>query len=105
MFHALQKPDITAIDNVSVSGAGGFPTRFPGTSAAAPHVAGIAALLQQQTPGATPAQLRDLLTANSVDLGASGRDDIFGFGRVDALAAFEAQERQLTKRQLLLLAD
>ena len=44
----------------------------------------------------TPEQLRDILTANSVDLGANGRDDIFGFGRVDALAAFIAQKKQVT---------
>ncbi|MCH9010600.1 MAG: S8 family serine peptidase, partial [Chloroflexi bacterium] len=41
------KPDLAAIDGVSVTGAGGFPNTFFGTSAAAPHVAGIAALLLQ----------------------------------------------------------
>ena len=38
------KPDIAAIDGVAVSGAGSFGTPFFGTSAAAPHVGGIAAL-------------------------------------------------------------
>src|SRR5262249_49792888 len=45
-----QKPDVSAIDGVSVSGAGGFPSPFFGTSAAAPHVAGIAALAIQAAP-------------------------------------------------------
>ncbi len=44
------KPDATAVDGVSVSGAGGFPTTFTGTSAAAPHAAGIAALLLSCNP-------------------------------------------------------
>ena len=39
------KPDVVAVDGVSVTGAGGFPSTFFGTSAAAPHVAGLAALL------------------------------------------------------------
>jgi len=44
-FEVRQKPDIAAIDGVSVTGTGGFPNRFFGTSAAAPHAAGVAALL------------------------------------------------------------
>ena len=42
----LQKPDLTAADGVAVTGAGGFPRPFFGTSAAAPHAAAIAALVQ-----------------------------------------------------------
>src|SRR5207237_1303588 len=41
------KPDISAIDGVSITGAGAFPTPFFGTSAASPHVGGIAALVLQ----------------------------------------------------------
>ncbi|MGH8247711.1 MAG: S8 family serine peptidase, partial [Gammaproteobacteria bacterium] len=44
------KPDVTGIDGVSVTGAGGFPSTFFGTSAAAPHGAGVAALLLQAAP-------------------------------------------------------
>lgn len=44
------KPDAVAPDAVSVSGAGGFGTTFFGTSAAAPHAAGIAALLLSCNP-------------------------------------------------------
>lgn len=39
-----QKPDVTGINNIEVSGAGGFPKTFPGTGAAAPHIAGLLAL-------------------------------------------------------------
>ena len=44
------KPDISAIDGVSITGAGRFGSPFFGTSAAAPHVAGIAALALQAAP-------------------------------------------------------
>ena len=39
------KPEVVAIDGVAITGAGGFTNPFYGTSASAPHVAGIAALL------------------------------------------------------------
>ncbi len=81
------KPDITGIDGVSVTGTGGFPSTFFGTSASAPHIAAIAALLKQAAPSATPAQIRDALTSTAVDLGPMGRDDTYGWGLADALAA------------------
>ena len=36
-----------------------------GTSMAAPHVAGVAALVLQQAPGATPAQVRDVIVSQA----------------------------------------
>ena len=44
------KPDIAAIDGVSITGAGSFPVPFFGTSAASPHMGGIAALVLQSAP-------------------------------------------------------
>src|SRR5262249_49165242 len=44
------KPDVTAIDGVSVTGAGGFGNLFFGTSAAVAHMGGVAALLLQSAP-------------------------------------------------------
>ena len=59
---------------------------YIGTSMAAPHVAGVAAMLMQQ--GVTdPAAIEDILEKTAVDLGTPGRDNTFGFGLVDARAA------------------
>jgi hypothetical protein len=82
------KPDLAGIDGVSVTGSGGFPSVFFGTSAAAPHVAGVAALLVQVAPEASAAEIREVLVSSAVDLGPSGPDEIFGAGRVDARSAF-----------------
>jgi subtilisin family serine protease len=86
-----QKPDVTAIDCVSITGAGGFPVPFCGTSAAAPHVAGVAALLVGGS--ASPDEVSQVIMSTAVDLGSAGFDNIFGYGRVDAFSA--AQELNL----------
>ncbi|HLG19372.1 MAG TPA: S8 family serine peptidase [Bdellovibrionota bacterium] len=81
------KPDICGIDGVAVTGAGGFPSTFFGTSAAAPHIAGLGALLK--TGSATAADIRQALNDSAVDLGPGGFDDTYGAGRADVLAAAE----------------
>ncbi len=72
------KPDLSAPDGVSSATYGSF---F-GTSAAAPHITGAAALVRQRLPCYTPAQLQADLEASVVDLGAPGKDNTFGSGRV-----------------------
>ena len=84
------KPDITGIDGVAVTGAAGFPKTFFGTSAAAPHIAALAALLQQANPALSPVQVKEALQSSAVDLGAVGFDYVFGAGRADAVAAVSA---------------
>lgn len=61
-----------------------------GTSMAAPHVAGLAGLLFSQNPALTVEALRVLMRSTAVDLGDPGRDDYFGYGRIDAFAALQA---------------
>jgi subtilisin family serine protease len=96
--NGAMKPDVTAIDGVSVTGSGGFPNPFFGTSAAAPHVAGLAALLLEVNPSlragesgddptADRATLRTAIQNTALDLGDSGPDNTFGWGRVDGLRA------------------
>jgi subtilisin family serine protease len=60
-----------------------------GTSMAAPHVSGIAALLFSAHPSATPEQVRQALRDSAKDLGASGRDSDYGYGLVQAKAALD----------------
>lgn len=55
-----------------------------GTSMATPHVTAVAALTLAANPGLTPEQLRQRLINGAVDLGPAGRDNIFGYGLVNA---------------------
>jgi hypothetical protein len=79
------KPDLVAPDGVS--GATYGPSGFYGTSAASPHVAGAAALVKQAYPSYSPAQIKSFLEGRAVPLGAAGKDNIYGSGRLN-LGAF-----------------
>jgi subtilisin family serine protease len=63
---------------------------FSGTSMAAPHVTGVAALLWSARPGLTAAQVRQLMESTAKDLGLEGRDRDHGYGLVRAHAAMQA---------------
>jgi len=55
---------------------------FQGTSMATPHVAGAAAVVWSATGGGAD-HVKKVLADASVDLGAPGRDPVFGYGRLD----------------------
>ncbi|MFD5825982.1 S8 family serine peptidase [Lentzea sp. NPDC060358] len=84
-------------DSVYSTVPGGRYGSKSGTSMASPHVAGVAALLKSANPGATPAQLRQLLGVQADDLsctdsrcsGTTAKNNFFGEGRVDAFAAVD----------------
>lgn len=63
---------------------------FSGTSQATPFVSGVAALIWSKEPSLTVSQVRARLISTVQDLGMPGRDDGFGAGRVNALAAVTA---------------
>ncbi|MCD6500625.1 peptidase S8 [bacterium] len=58
-----------------------------GTSMAAPHVSGVAALVIANGIATTPDEVRAVLQETAEDLGVPGRDDTYGWGLVDATAA------------------
>lgn len=61
-----------------------------GTSMATPHVSGCAAVAWAANPSLTAQQIRGILDATALDLGAPGWDKIYGFGLVDCAAAAAA---------------
>ena len=79
------KPDICGVDGVTATGAGGFPIPFYGTSAAAPHIAAIAAQRWGADPDKTGDEIRTDLYDSAADLGSAGHDNVYGYGRADAL--------------------
>jgi PKD repeat protein len=77
----LPKPDLVAPDNVT-TGTSPYTT-FPGTSGAAPHASGAAALLLSQTPTLNAAALRSLLLSQTVPMGSV---NVYGNGRLSLQA-------------------
>jgi PKD repeat protein len=73
------KPDLCAPTGVSTWSLGA--TGFAGTSASAPHVAGIGALYRCQYPSATAAGAWSDLESWAVDLGPAGKDNTYGAGK------------------------
>ncbi len=71
------------VDVVSTQWTGGYTT-MSGTSMATPHVAGVAALMLSANPDLTVAQLDSIIEMTSLELGAAGKDNTYGAGRVDA---------------------
>jgi len=61
-----------------------------GTSFSAAYVSGVAALILERNPALKPNDVRAILTKTARDLGAPGRDDLFGAGEADAFAAVTA---------------
>lgn len=91
------KPDVAAPGvQVLSSVPGGKYEAMSGTSMAAPHAAGVMALLVQANPSLTPAQLREVATKSAVFVDASGNAQAqmtwnasYGYGIMDAYAALK----------------
>jgi subtilisin family serine protease len=69
---------------------GGAYQAWNGTSFASPVAAGAAALIMAARPDLPAAQVESLLESTALDLGTAGRDNLYGYGRVNAAAAVQA---------------
>ncbi len=100
--HNFHKPDILApgkeICSATLYGFGFYPSKtcapgsyisMSGTSMAAPHIAGIAALILQLHPDWTPQQVKDAIKNSADDLHLG--EDMQGAGLVNTLKIFNAQ--------------
>jgi subtilisin family serine protease len=67
---------------------------YDGTSMATPHVSAVAALVWSYFPTCTGAQIRTSLNNSALDLGPAGRDTKFGYGMVQAKAAYDRIKAQ-----------
>ena len=74
------------LQETRMSGAWGYYF-FQGTSMASPHVAAVAAMLIAEGVATTPDEVYDALTGTTLDLGATGYDETFGHGLIQAHAA------------------
>jgi hypothetical protein len=70
----------------STTSAGGYAA-VSGTSFSSPITAGVVALMMSANPKLSSSEIEKLLYSTAVDLGAAGRDALYGYGRVDAGAA------------------
>jgi subtilisin family serine protease len=69
---------------------GGSYSAVNGTSFASPVAAGVAALMMSAAPTLSNTRIESLLYSTALDLGTAGRDNYFGYGRVNAAAAVQA---------------
>jgi thermitase len=85
-FNADVEIAAPGVDILSTWSDGGYRT-LSGTSMSTPHVAGVAAIIAGQSPGAGPAAWRTKLDGAVDHLGSAGRNPQFGFGRVSLAKA------------------
>jgi subtilisin family serine protease len=72
------------------SGQGHAYTLGLGSEFGAAQVAGLAALLRSMDPSLGPEALANLMQTTAEDLGDTGHDEMYGYGRIDAARAIEA---------------
>ncbi len=102
MPNGIVKPDLVAFPGegfpvLGLQDRGYIDTdtlRIRGNSFSGPQVAGIAALILSEHPGMSVWRMREIIEQTAHDLGAPGKDNMFGYGLVDAYAAVKMAREQ-----------
>jgi len=83
--------DVTTTDRMGSNGyeTGNYTSRFGGTSAACPQVSGAVALMLSANSNLTENEVRTILQQSATDMGASGFDNTYGYGRLNAFKAIQ----------------
>ena len=85
-YVALSAPGL----GIYTTSQGGAYDSWSGTSFSSPLAAGVGALLMAANPSLDNLTVENLLYSTAVDLGATGRDIYYGYGRVNAAAGVQA---------------
>lgn len=92
---SYQKPDIVAPGfRIYSARSGGGYERMSGTSMSTPHVTGAFAILRQAFPDSSVHSLVEAMKQSAKDLGDTGADYDFGWGRIDLVRAYESLDSQ-----------
>jgi hypothetical protein len=91
---AVAAPGVSVLEPAP-GGSYGFTT---GTSVAAAHVSGVAALIIERDPTIDVATLEEVLYSTARDLGPKGRDNQFGYGLVDPLRALNSLDAKVAMK-------
>lgn len=75
---------------------GGTYGSYSGTSFASPLTASVIALMLSANPALQPSQVDSILTSTADDKGAAGRDDYYGYGRINAARAVATAKAAVT---------
>ena len=86
---------VTAPSNDMIAAAPGNKYMiWSGSSASAPLVSGLAALIKSKYPNLSAAQIIQRITESADDTGAAGRDPVYGFGIINPLMALDPSTPQ-----------
>ncbi len=79
------KPDVTAPGvNITSSSKNGSYSTQSGTSMSAGVISGVASLILEKNPLLLPSEVKNLIASSALDLGVKGKDELYGFGLIDA---------------------